>query len=166
MNEFLDRLLRRSIRRENKREIEEELQFHVDLLTEEHLQHDYSLAEAKEAARRRFGDVQLIAGQCLDIRRRRSSFIAVVQSGLVGVFVVGVLLCIYAPERTVTRVGDLLMTVAALCRLLLYVRGLNPSRCLSEHQKSPLMLNQTSAQPFTMYDDQKLTPVERVISEK
>ncbi len=48
MKAVVGRIFRRSDSEENKAEIEEELRFHLELLTQEHLQPDVSLAEAKE----------------------------------------------------------------------------------------------------------------------
>jgi len=167
MKAVIGRLFKRFDSEENKREIEEEFAFHLELLTQEHLQQDLSLAEAKDAALRRFGNVELIKGQCLVITRRSHPLMTVVKSLLVGLFFVGVLVRINSTERNIAHLGDLLIAVPILCRLLLHVRGLSPSRFLSEHKaRSPLMLNETAPPPFTIYDHRKRTPVERVISDK
>lgn len=57
-------------RSETLREIDDELSFHLELLTEKHLQQELSLTEAKEAAAKSFGNVERIKDQCLAIRRR------------------------------------------------------------------------------------------------
>jgi len=161
------RLFGRFNSQENKREIEEELSFHLDRLTQDHLQPDVSLAEAKNAALKRFGNVELIKDQCLEISSRNRPLVLAVKSFLIVVFLAGVLLRVNSTHRDVINAANLLIAVASLGRLLLYVRGLNPSRFLSEHKtKSPLMLNETAQPPFTIYDHRKLTPVERVISDK
>jgi hypothetical protein len=167
MKVVLMRILRSFDSEENQREIEEELAFHLELLTEEHLQPDVPLAEAKAAALKRFGDVERIKGQCLDISRRSHPLMPVVKAFLIAMFLAGVLVRVNSTERNFESLGNLLIAVASLCRLFLYVRGLNPSRFLTErHTNSPLMLNETAQLPFAMYDDRKLTPVERVISDK
>jgi hypothetical protein len=167
MKPVIGRLFRHFDSEEKKREIEEELFFHVELLTEEHLQQDWSLTEAKDAALKRFGNVERIKDQCLDISRRRHPFIPALKVFLAGMFLAGVLVRINGTDPNVAKLGDLLIAVPSLCRLLLYVRGLNPSRFLPDHKtKSPLTLNQTAQLPFQIYDHRKLTPVERVISEK
>jgi hypothetical protein len=53
-----------------RREIDDELRFHLELLTEENLRQDMSLAEAQAAALKRFGDVNQIKDQCAEISRR------------------------------------------------------------------------------------------------
>ena len=167
MKAVMRRLFRRFDREEHKREIEEELCFHLELLTQKHLQQDVPLAEAKDAALKRFGNVELIKDQCLEISSRSRPLITAVKAFLVLMFLAGVLVRVNSTHLNVSRFGDLLMVVSILCRLFLYVRGLNPSRFLSEHKtESPLMLNETAQLPFTVYDHRKLTPVERVISDK
>jgi hypothetical protein len=70
MKAVIGRIFRRFDGGEHKREIEEELCFHLDSLTQEHLKQDVSWAEAEDAALKRFGNVELIKEQCLDISRR------------------------------------------------------------------------------------------------
>jgi len=167
MKAVIGRLFRRFDGEEHKRDIEEEFRFHLDELTQKHLQQDMPLAEANDAALKRFGDVEQIKDECLEISSRRHSLMPVVKFLLFVMFAVGVLVRVNSTHLNVSRFGDLLMFVSFLCRLFLYVRGLSPSRFLSEHTtKSPLMLNDTAQLPFTIYDHRKLTPVERVISDK
>jgi hypothetical protein len=159
-------LFRRFDSDEHKREIEEELCFHLDLLTQEHLQQDVSLAEAKDAALRRFGNFELIKDECLEISRRSHRMMPAMKVFLAVVFLVGVLVRINSTDRSLSHLGDLLIVVPILCRLLFYVRGLNPSRFLSDETKSPLRLSETGHPPIMIYDHRNLTPVERVISDK
>ena len=151
---------------QTRREIDEELRFHLDLLTDEHCLRDVPFAEARDAALRRFGDVEQIKNECAEISRRRHPAVRLLKSFLLLVFFTGVFVRIFSPEYHLTRVGDILMAVGVLGRLWFYVRFLNPSRFLSEAtDSSPLKLNdpQTS---FTAYDQRLRTPVERVISSK
>jgi hypothetical protein len=150
---------------QTRREIDEELRFHIDLLTDEHCLLDVPLAEARDAALRRFGNVEQIKNECVEISRRRHPAIRLLKSFLLLVFLAGVLVRVFSPEYHLTRVGDILMAVGALSRLWLYIR-LNPSRFLTKvNDSSPLKLND-SRMSFTAYDDKKRTPVERVISYK
>jgi hypothetical protein len=100
-------------------------------------------------------------------KQEEPSLMTAVKFFLILMFLAGVLVRVNSTDRAVTHFGDLLIAVSILCRLFFYVRGLNPSRFLSEHAtKSPLMLNEPAKLPFTIYDHRKLTPVERVISDK
>ena len=151
---------------QTRREIDEELRFHLDLLTDEHCLRDIPFAQARDAALRRFGNVEQIKNECVEISRRRHPAVRLLKLFLLLVFLAGVLVRVFSPEYHLTRVGTVLMAVGFLGRLWLYVRGLNPSRFLSEAiDSSPLKLND-SPMSFTAYDQRKRTPVERVISVK
>ena len=165
MKAVITRLLHRFDRDVIERQIEEELHFHLELLTEQHLQRDMSSAEAKDAALRRFGNVKQVKDQCVKIRRSNRRLTRALKSFLILVFLVGVLVRVFGTELGVTRAGDVLIAIALLGRLFFYVRGLDPSRFTSKDEHaSPLMLNDRPAS-FTTYDQRKRTPLERVISD-
>ena len=160
-------LFRRFDSQRAEREIDEELRFHLEMLTETLLQNDMSLTEARDAALKRFGNVEQIMGQCVEISRRSHPSIRALKSFLILVFLVGVLVRVFSPEFHLTRVGDILMVVGILGRLWVYVRGLNPSSFLSKPEtSSPLMLNDFGQASITAYDQRRRTPVERVIFDK
>ena len=152
---------------QTKREIEEELRFHLDLLTDEHCRQDLAWDEARVAAQKRFGNVEQIRDQCVEISRRSHPSSRALKFFLTIVFLVGVLVRVFSPEYHLTRVGDILIAVGILSRMLLYVRGLNPSSFFSKPEtSSPLMLNENGQATIAAYDPSKRTPVERVISDK
>ncbi len=149
---------------EVEREIEEQLHLHLELLTQANLQQDMSFEEAKNAALKRFGNVERIKSQCVQIRRRSGLGVRALKALLLLVFLAGVSIRVFNTELHITRVGDLLIVVPLLGRLLLYVRSLDPSGFVSKDESSsPLMLNPKA---ITVYDQRNLTPVERVISDK
>jgi hypothetical protein len=149
-----------------KREIEEELRFHLDLLTDEYCRKEMSLEEARAEALERFGDVERIKNQCVEINRRSHPGIVALKLFLSLVFLLGVLVRIFSPEYHVTNVGNILIAVGILGRLLLYVR-LHPSGFLSKSDNpSPLMLNDDRRKPLLAYDQKMRTPLERIISDK
>jgi len=161
------RLFKRFDSEQIRGEVEDELRFHLELLTEALLQQDLSLEEANYTARKRFGNVEQIRDQCVQISRKNHPAIRALKSFLILVFLVGVLVRVFSPEYHVTHVGDILIAVGVLGRLLVYVRGLNPSSFLSRPEtSSPLMLNDNGQASITAYDQRKRTPVERVISNK
>jgi hypothetical protein len=151
-----------------KREIDEELRLHLELLTAAFQQQgNMSSAEAKDAALSRFGNVEQIRDQCVEISRRNHPAIRALKSLLTLTFLLGVLVRVFSTEYHVTHVGGTLIAVGALGRLLVYVRGLNPSIFLSKPEtSSPLMLNDNGQVSIAPYDQRKRTPVERVISDK
>jgi hypothetical protein len=165
MKAAITRLYHRFDREVIEREIEEELRFHLELLTEQHLKQEMSLTQAKDAALKRFGNVEQIKDQCAEISRNNRPLIRALKVFLTLVFLCGVLVRIFGPELSVTRVGDVLIAIAVLGRLFFYVRGLNPSRFTSKDEpSSPLMLNENGL-TFTAYDQRRRTPLERVISD-
>jgi hypothetical protein len=150
-----------------EREVDEELRFHLELLTEALLQQDMSPEEANAAALKRFGNVEQIKDECVEISRKNHPSIRALKSFLILVFLVGVLVRVFSTEFHVTRVGDVLIAVGILGRLWVYVRGLNPSSFISKPETlSPLMLTEKSQTSITAYDQSKRTPVERVIFDK
>src|SRR5215831_13775658 len=144
------------------REIDEELQFHLDLLTEENCRQNLSWDEAQATAREQFGNVAQIRDECIRIADRNHPAIWALKWLLAFVFVGGVLVRVFSHEFHVTRVGDILMEIGVLGRLLLYLRGATRSRNLKEPDDSaPLKL--TSHLTLTAYDQSGRTPVERVL---
>jgi hypothetical protein len=167
MRAVTGRLFTRFDSEEIEREIEEELRFHLEMLTQEHLKQDMSFAEAKDAALKRLGNVEQIKDKCVEISRSGHIFMRALKSLLITVFLLGVLVRVVSTEFHVMRVGDTLILVAILGRLFLYVRALNPSNFRSKPEtSSPLMLNEEAQTSITAYDHRRLTPVERVIADK
>ncbi len=167
MKKLMGRLLNCFYREQFKREIEEELRFHLEMLTQEHLQPAMTFSEAEAAALKGFGDVEQITDQCVEISRRGLYSVRALKAFLILVFLLGVLVRVFSTELHVMRVGDTLIAVAVMSRLFLYVRGLNPSSFRSKHEtSSPLMLSENAQTSIRPYDHRKLTPVERVIADK
>ncbi len=167
MKAVKERLFKPLNRAEIGREIEDELRLHLELLTEEHLQLDLPLAEARAAALKRFGDVERIKDECVEISRRHHPLIHVLKSFLILIFLAGVLLRVFVAEYHVKHCADILMAVGILGRLLLYARGLRPASFLSKPETgSRLMLIDKSQTSIAAYDPSKRTPVERVIFDK
>jgi hypothetical protein len=166
MKTVKERLFNSLDRKDIGREVEEELRFHLDLLTDEHCRPDMPREEAIAMAQKRFGDVEQIRDQCVEISRKSHPAIRALKLFLAVIFLVGVLVHVFSPEYHLTRVGDVLMMVGVLGRMLLYVRGLNPSSFISKpDDSSPLKLVDSKVS-FTAYDQRRRTPLERIISDK
>lgn len=140
-----------------EREVEEELRFHLDLLTEQQLQHADSLVEARASALKRFGDVEQVKDECVEISKRKRPLTRALRSFLILTFLAGIFIRIFATELHVDRVGQLLIAVSVLGQLLLYVRGLRPAIFRPKSETSPLMLNSTTAKtPASLFDANNL----------
>lgn len=137
-----------------EREVEEELQFHLDLLTEQHLQHSDTFEEARASALSRFGDVEQVKDECVEISKRSRAFIRALKSFFILIFLAGILVRILNDELHVDRVGQMLIAIGVMGRLFLYVRGLKPAVFRQKSDtSSPLMLNSTYKAPASLFDD-------------
>lgn len=161
--DVLTRLSRCLDSRQVHREVQEELQFHLDLLTEEHCRQNIPWDEAQAMALKRFGNLEQIRDECVKITRRNHPLVLALKWLFGFVFVTGVLVRVLSHEYHLTRVGGILMAVGVLSRLLLYLRGLSPSRHISQSDdSSPPRLNDSQIS-LAAYDQRGRTPVERVI---
>ena len=140
-----------------EREVDEELRFHLELLTEQHLQHGDTLEEARAAALRQFGDVEQVKDQCVEISKRKRLVTRALKSFLLLVFLTGIFVRIFGTELQVDRVGQMLIAIGAMGRLFLYVRDLKPAGFRSRSEaSSPLMLNTTDKTPASLFDANNL----------
>ena len=146
------------------REIEDELRFHLDCLTDEHCRQAMPTDQARSKAEERFGNFEQIRDECVEISMRNNLQTRALKCLLILIFLAGALVHVLGTEYHVTRMGDVLMMIGLLGRLLVYVRGLRRSSSFSDAtDTSPLKLN-VSPTSFTAYDQKMRTPVERVIS--
>jgi hypothetical protein len=140
-----------------EREVEEELRFHLEQLTEQHLQHADTLEEARAFALRRFGNIEEVKDECVEISKRNHPFTRALKSFLILTFITGVLVRIFGTELHVDRVGQMLMIIGIIGRVFLYVRDLKPSVFRPKSDtSSPLMLNSTYKVPVSIFDPNNL----------
>ena len=112
-------------------EIEEELQFHIEMLECKYVRQGMSDTHAKAAALRRFGNFERVKKQCVDISRRNSLLRRVLTTSSIFIALTGLSIYILGTDYKVARIGSMLIVIAIFGRLLLYVRGLSPSTFLS-----------------------------------
>lgn len=148
-----------------EREVEEELRFHLDQLTDENCRQDIPWDEARALAQQRFGNVEQIRDQCVEVRRRNHPSLRALKFVFGLIFLIGVFVRVFSPEYHITRVGSILMAVGVLSRLFLYVRGLSPSSFTNPDDSAPLKLFDSKVS-IAAYDQRERTPVERVISHR
>jgi hypothetical protein len=154
-------------RKHLEQDLEDELQLHIDLLTQQNIQQGLSLEEAREAALRRFGNMSEVKNECVKICDRNNTLLLLMKVGLLMIFLFGVLMRLFIPITNFMHLADILMSVAVLGRLFMYVRGLNPSFFLpKQNTLSHLRLSNRVEPAIRGYDQQALTPLERVISDK
>ena len=127
MKNAIAKLLIPAHRNKPASEVEEELRFHIEMLERKYAQQGMCAADAKAAATKRFGNLERVKRQCVDISSRNSSLRRVLKSATILVAVVGFSITLSSSDFKVARIGHLLITIAILGRLLLYVRGLGAS---------------------------------------
>ncbi len=123
-------LMNRLHRKQIAFEVEEELQFHIDMLERKYTQAGMSAAEAKAAASRRFGNLARFKKECVDITRRNSLLRGILKTSSIFVALTGLAIHILSSDYKVARIGHVLIMIALLGRLLLYLRGLVPTTFL------------------------------------
>jgi hypothetical protein len=121
-------------------EVEEELQFHIYMLERKYAQQGMSASAAKTAALKRFGNLEKVKKQCVDISRRQTLIRRVLKASLVFIALTGLGIHVLGSDYKVVRLGTMLITIAVSCRLLLYVRGLSSWTFLPETKQTSLSL--------------------------
>ena len=115
--------------RKTSLDVEEELRFHIEMLERKYTQEGMSVAEAKTAASRRFGNLETVKRQCVTIRKRSSHLRRVLKLSLILIALIGLAIHMLSSDYKVGRIGSMLIMIAIAGRLLLYVRGLTlPAR--------------------------------------
>ena len=131
MKTILANLFKNPNRKQILFEVEDELQFHIEMLERKYIQDGMSAAAAKAAALRRFGSLEKAMKQCVDIRSRSNLVRRVLKLSLILLGLTGFAVRILSSHRNFDHMGDILIMIAIAGRLLLYVRGLTPSTFLS-----------------------------------
>ena len=131
MKTILDKLFKNANRKQIVFEVEDELQFHIEMLERKYIQDGMSAAAARAAALRRFGSLERAMKQCVAIRSRNSVARRILKTASILLALTGLSLRIFGSEVNVHHMGDVLIMIAIAGRFLLYVRGLSPSTFLS-----------------------------------
>jgi len=136
----LPNLLMRPNCRKTAFDVDEELQFHIEMLELKYAQQGMSDANAKAAAFRRFGNFERVKKQCVDISRRNSLFRRILKTSLIFIALSGLSIRTFSSDYRVARIGAVLIMIAIASRLLLYVRGLSSRTFLPETKQTSLSL--------------------------
>ena len=126
-----------SNRRKTSFEVEEEMLFHIEMLERKYAQQGMSLADAKSAALKRFGNLESVKRQCVDISRRSSLLRRVLKTASIVLALTGLSIHILSSDFKVAQIGNTLIIIAVAGRLLLYVRGLSPWNFLPQAKQTP-----------------------------
>ena len=124
--------------REKTAEVAVELQFHIDMLEGKFIQSGMPAPQAKAAAVKRFGNLDKIKNQCVNINRRNSLLRRMLKTFTIVLAFTGLSIIILASDYKVTRIGTLLIVISLFGRLLLHAHGLVGSTFPSRTKERPL----------------------------
>ena len=116
-------------------DVEEELQFHMEMLERKYVQSGMPEASAKAAALKRFGNLERVKKQCVEISRRNTLQQRLLKTSSILIALTGLAIRVIAADYQVARIGTTLIIIAVSGRLLLYVRGLSPKSSLNAHHQ-------------------------------
>jgi len=121
-------------------EVEEKLRLHIDLLQRENIKRGMSPEEARSASLKRFGNVDRVKNECVEICRRSRPLQRAFKVCLILLTLIGLIVRIVGTDRHVAHIGVTLIAIAVAGRLLLYVRSLTPSRFIQSNKPTSLSL--------------------------
>jgi hypothetical protein len=158
---------------ELEREIEDELRFHIEMRTQEHERRGLPPEEARAEALRRFGDYEQIKAACRQISREREFSMPAFKGFIWVMLGVGLTLRFAGGASQWHQVGNVLIVIAILWRLLLYLRAVQPSLArINAAEQAPgagkIFGELTSVAPASIAprDHAGRTPVERLIADE
>lgn len=161
-------------------EVENELQFHIEMRTRDNIAAGMSPEDAAADAMRRFGDFDQIRAICEEIRKERLASIMKVIKGVIWTMIgCGLTLKFFANLDQLRLVGEFLIVIAILWRLLVYLREIQPDQHRIKAAEQPALSVTHTIGDFSMsgfaeppinrvpaYDKDGRTPVERLISDE
>jgi len=121
-------------------EVEEELRLHIDLLLHENIKRGMSPEEARSATLKRFGNVDRVKNECVEICRRSRPLQRALKICAILLILTGLFVRITSTDRHFDHIGSTLIVIAIAGRLLLYVRSLTPSRFLQRNKTTSFSL--------------------------
>ena len=158
------------------REIEDELLFHIEMRARDNITAGMSPEDAVADAMRRFGDFDRIRAVCEKIRKERlAGIMKVIKGGAWVILGCGLMLKMSSNIVALRDVGDFLILIALLWRLLIHLREMQPDRrrviaaIRERFYGGPLSVSgftEDTPRPVPAYDKEGRTPVERLISDE
>ncbi|MCI0336736.1 MAG: permease prefix domain 1-containing protein [Acidobacteria bacterium] len=165
---------------EIEREIEDEVRFHVESRTRDNIAAGMTPAEAEADALRRFGDYASVKAACRKISKERVAGTMNVKAmkGISWIMLgCGLTLLLTGEIPTVNHVGQWLIWIAIMWRLLIYLRTTQPDQHRIKSAEQPTLsitglaesvpasnLAERSFCQVPAFDQEGRTPVERLIS--
>ncbi len=161
-------------------EIEDELRFHIEMRTRDNIEAGMTPEEAMADAMRRFGDFDHVRTMCREIRKERLAGAMKLIKGLIwAMFGCGLTLKLAAGIDALQNVGDFLILIAILWRLLIHLREIQPDQHRIRAAEQPTLSiihpigdfstgspAENPSNPVPAYDKDGRTPVERLLSDE
>lgn len=145
-------------------EVEDELHFHLELLTEEYMRQGMTFEDARREALKRFGNIELLKKQCVEIGKKGRLHVRLLKWLFAAVFLFGVFTRIFwNADIYGKQIGNMLMVIAISAGALLYIRGLYYLSFVHEREK-PVRLGLSDIED-ARNAPQRQTPLERVITD-
>ena len=165
MKNYLELLRGHFDRNTYEREVEEELQFHIEMLAQDYERQGLTREEAFARAALRFGNFAQVKKQCIRIGTQNGMLTYALKTLFALAFLLGVLLRVLSSEVHVTQVGNVLMMIAVFGGLLLYGKTSGRTFFGPEGKFLRLGLDQTVDSIPPGVDEQGRTPFERLRSD-
>jgi hypothetical protein len=160
VNKFFKRISRRKQSVAN--DVDDELRFHIEMQVSAFEDQGLSREQSEARAQARFGNVEQIRSECIQISSRRSVLIRVLTSLFLISLVVGLFLRALVPEVHVNQVGNMLMIIGSLGVLVIYAKQAGTRMLKAETHEFRLGLNDG---PPVSFDESGRTPFDRVRDE-
>ena len=149
------------IRRSNSsiaNDVDDELRFHLEMRAKEYENRGVARDKSELMAKQRFGNIQKVRSECIQISARRSFLTWVLNMMFLTNLILGLALRVFVPQTQIRRVGDVMMMIGGLGILLVYAKHAG-TRMLSSDQETRLGLDQG---PPVGFDEKGRTPFDRV----
>src|SRR5678815_941823 len=175
-------ILRRLRSETVEREIEEQLRFHIEMRTRDNIAAGMTPDDARADALGRFGDIGCVKAECREISSETPRRVqAKITNGITWMMLgCGLTLYLTGGFASIRSVGNVLIMISVLWRLLAYLRARIPDQSrINQHVECGREFPLTVSAPaiasalagdqgfpgrIVQRDDEGRTPVERIIS--
>jgi hypothetical protein len=144
------------------KDVDEELRFHLEMQAGDFESRGLSPEQSEAMAKVRFGDVEKVRNECIQISARRSVLIWVLNSVFLLSLIIGFFLRLIVPEMHINRVGEVMMMIGGLGILLVYAKQAGAQMLTSDGEATRLGLDNG---PPVGFDEKGRTPFDRVRSD-
>jgi len=165
-------------------EIEDELRFHLEMRERDHLAAGMTPEQARTEALRRFGNFEGVKEACREISMEKLGDKLHLKAikGFIWIMIgSGLAIRLASPIETVQHVGDILVWIGVLWRVLIYLRAMRSTKHqppasddhllilaepVPDESRGPLRIpTESISHPIPARDQYGRTPVERLLAD-